>query len=207
MAAASWAHIWKYCASVAAIAGVFCPRTLVATSAANWARLAAMSGGGTVAANAASNAPAAASACAAVCSACAAVALIHATCGMAAAAMDAAAGPNHSSQVNAESTASYEKAVARNSAANPFQADAAASIGPDPAPVYIRAELISGGNAAKSSTAVIGRLLNWLGFPAGRIRFRTALIAIYVALYCAHELHAAANPMRAGDYRKFRLKL
>jgi hypothetical protein len=31
-----------------------------------------------------------------------------------------------------------------------FQADAAAIIGPDPAPVYMRAELISGGNAAKS---------------------------------------------------------
>lgn len=35
MAAASWAHISPYCASVAAIAGVFCPRILVAISAIN----------------------------------------------------------------------------------------------------------------------------------------------------------------------------
>jgi hypothetical protein len=32
-------------------------------------------------------------------------------------------------------------------------AAAAASIGPDPAPSYIRAELISGGNSAKSIAA------------------------------------------------------
>jgi hypothetical protein len=37
-----------------------------------------------------------------------------------------------------------------NSAASPFQAAAAASIGPDPGPAYIRPELISGGNIAKS---------------------------------------------------------
>jgi hypothetical protein len=37
-----------------------------------------------------------------------------------------------------------------NSAANPFQAVAAASIDPDPGPAYIRAELISGGKAPKS---------------------------------------------------------
>ena len=39
---------------MAAIAGVFCPRTLVDTSDANNARLTSISGGGTVAANAAS---------------------------------------------------------------------------------------------------------------------------------------------------------
>jgi hypothetical protein len=37
-----------------------------------------------------------------------------------------------------------------NSAASPFQAAAAASIGPDPGPTYIRPELISGVNIAKS---------------------------------------------------------
>ena len=37
-----------------------------------------------------------------------------------------------------------------NSAANPFQAVAAASIESGPGPAYIRAELISGGNAPKS---------------------------------------------------------
>jgi hypothetical protein len=39
---------------VAAIAGVFCPKMLVATSAINRARLAAITGGATVAANATS---------------------------------------------------------------------------------------------------------------------------------------------------------
>ncbi len=48
MAAASWAHIAAYCASLARIAGVFWPRMLVATKAASCARLAAISGGGTV---------------------------------------------------------------------------------------------------------------------------------------------------------------
>jgi hypothetical protein len=54
IAAASWAHISAYCASVAAIAGVFCPKMLVATKAANNVRLAAITGGATVAVNAAS---------------------------------------------------------------------------------------------------------------------------------------------------------
>ncbi|GAB7144394.1 hypothetical protein LRC484719_29870 [Mycobacterium riyadhense] len=45
--------------------------------------------------------------------------------------------------------------MARNSAANPLQAEAAASMGPEPAPKYMRVELISGGNAAKSRAAVI----------------------------------------------------
>ncbi len=54
MAAASWAHIWPYCASVAAIAGVFWPKMFVAIRAINRARLAAITAGGTVIANAAS---------------------------------------------------------------------------------------------------------------------------------------------------------
>jgi hypothetical protein len=39
-----------------------------------------------------------------------------------------------------------------NSAASSSQAAAAAIIGPDPGPAYIRPELTSGGNAPKSST-------------------------------------------------------
>ena len=62
-----------------AIAGVFCPKKFVATSAINRLRLAAIIGGGTVAANAASNAAAAARTWLAVCPASAAVALIHPT--------------------------------------------------------------------------------------------------------------------------------
>src|ERR1700733_13092648 len=77
MAAASCAHIWPYCASVAAIAGPFCPSRCVATSDANCVRLAAITGGGTVIANAASYADAAAIAWFAVCSASAAVVFIH----------------------------------------------------------------------------------------------------------------------------------
>ncbi len=54
MAVASCTHISPYCASVAAIAGVFCPKKLVATNAINCARLAAITGGDTVIANAVS---------------------------------------------------------------------------------------------------------------------------------------------------------
>ncbi|CKS16443.1 Uncharacterised protein [Mycobacterium tuberculosis] len=50
----SWAHISPYSASVAAIAAVFCPKMLVATSDMSWLRLAAICGGGTTAANAVS---------------------------------------------------------------------------------------------------------------------------------------------------------
>jgi hypothetical protein len=42
-------------------------------------------------------------------------------------------------------------AVVCNSVASPCHADAAASIGPAPGPEYTSAELISGGNCAKSS--------------------------------------------------------
>ena len=60
IAVASWAHISLYSASVAMIAGVFCPKMLVAINAMSRARLAAISGGGTVIAYAVSKAPAAA---------------------------------------------------------------------------------------------------------------------------------------------------
>ncbi|CAG6916059.1 hypothetical protein PICSAR240_03696 [Mycobacterium avium subsp. paratuberculosis] len=51
---ASCTHISAYCASVAAMAAELTPRKLVATSVASNDRLAAITGGGTVAANAAS---------------------------------------------------------------------------------------------------------------------------------------------------------
>ena len=54
IAPASWAYISPYSASVAAIAGVFWPRMFVAISDISCARLAAIIGGGTVIANAAS---------------------------------------------------------------------------------------------------------------------------------------------------------
>ena len=74
---------------------------------------------------------------------------------MAAAAIVAAAGPCQSSPVSAESTEWYDKVVERNSAANPCHAAAAASMGPEPDPEYMRPELISGGSIAKSSIAVM----------------------------------------------------
>ncbi|OBI03843.1 hypothetical protein A5679_15955 [Mycobacterium scrofulaceum] len=73
----AWAHISAYCASVAMIAAVLSPRKFVATSITSRARFAAISGGGTVAAKAASNAAAAARAWPAACPACVAAALIH----------------------------------------------------------------------------------------------------------------------------------
>src|ERR1700761_4941848 len=54
IAVASWAHISAYWTSVAAIAAVFCPSTLVAINVISRLRLAAITGGGTVIANAAS---------------------------------------------------------------------------------------------------------------------------------------------------------
>ncbi|GLE52655.1 hypothetical protein ATCCBAA256_22190 [Mycobacterium montefiorense] len=53
MAAASWTHICAYWASQAAMAGPFCPKKFVAINAINSVRLAAITGGGTVIANAA----------------------------------------------------------------------------------------------------------------------------------------------------------
>jgi hypothetical protein len=95
MAAASCAHISAYSASLTAIAGVFCPKKLVATSTASWMRFAATTGGGTVAAKAVSKAAAAARAWPAVRSACVAVAAAQATYGAIAAAMVNDAPPDH----------------------------------------------------------------------------------------------------------------
>jgi hypothetical protein len=64
--------------------------------------------------------------------------------------MAAADGPTHGPEVRAVISAWYEFAVDCRAAANSSQAIAAASIGPDPGPAYIRAELTSGGSTAKS---------------------------------------------------------
>src|ERR1700743_827183 len=99
MAAASWAHISAYRASVIMIAGVFCQKKLVATKAASSARLAAIAGGGTVIANAASYAATAARAWFAVSSAFAPVWGCQATCGIIARGV----GPTHELLVNSAS--------------------------------------------------------------------------------------------------------
>jgi hypothetical protein len=123
---------------------------LVATNATNVVRFVVTAAGCTVAVNAASNAVAAARACAPANAACAAAAANHATYGAAAAAIDNDAGPDHDPLANAVNTDSNDAADADKSEASPSQAEAATNNGPDPAPAKIRAELISGGNHAKS---------------------------------------------------------
>src|ERR1700739_1465191 len=105
MAPASWAHISAYCASVVAIAGVFCPKMFVATRASSRLRLAAIAGRGTVSSKAASERAAAALAWLAVCSACAAVVRVHATYGAAAAAINIDDGPSQGPAVRAATPA------------------------------------------------------------------------------------------------------
>ena len=122
---------------------------LVAINVIKRVRLAAITPGGTVMANAASYADAAALACVAVCSACAAAVVIHSTYGAAAAAIEAEDGPSHGPPLSSEITVPYEAAVDWSSAASPSQAVAADSIGPEPGPAYILPELTSGGNIAK----------------------------------------------------------
>jgi hypothetical protein len=138
--------------SVAAIAGALSPKKFVAINVANVVRFAVTAAGCTVAANAVSNAAAAARACAAANAALPAAAVNHATYGAAAAAIDADAGPAHGPDVNPTITESNDDADADKSCANPSHAVAATCNGPDPAPAKIRAELISGGNQAKSKT-------------------------------------------------------
>src|SRR5690625_2780493 len=62
-------------------------------------------------------------------------------------------GPSQSA-VTVVSTPLYPAAAVNSSPASPSQAAAAASNGPAPAPRYMRVELISGGNAPKSTIAV-----------------------------------------------------
>jgi hypothetical protein len=64
--------------------------------------------------------------------------------------MRSADGPRHGSSVKLEITDPDEAAAEYKSAASPSQPVAAAIIGPDPGPVYISPELISGGSIPKS---------------------------------------------------------
>ncbi|CKN63723.1 Uncharacterised protein [Mycobacterium tuberculosis] len=73
----------------------------------------------------------------------------HPTYGLAARVIASDAGPCHASPANPVVTDANEPAAACNSSANPSQADAAASIGPRPAPANMRAEFTSGGKTAK----------------------------------------------------------
>ncbi len=115
-------------------------------------RLAAITTGSTVAANAASNAPTAARACPATATACVAAEFNHPAYGAAAAAIAAAAAPCHTPAVRPDVTCPNETAADPNSSASPSHAAAAASNGLDPAPEYISTELISGGNTGNSIT-------------------------------------------------------
>jgi hypothetical protein len=101
---------------------------VVATNAAIRARLAAITGGGTVAANAVSNATTGVLAWAPAFPACAAVLLIHCTYAVTAATTDADAGPSHCPLLRSASTDPWEDAAELNSLASPSRAaDAAAS--------------------------------------------------------------------------------
>ncbi|BBC64050.1 hypothetical protein MMRN_09460 [Mycobacterium marinum] len=69
--------------------------------------------------------------------------------GAAALAMACDAAPCHAPSARLEVTDPNEATAEPSSPANASQAAAAASSGPDPAPEYIRAELISGANTEK----------------------------------------------------------
>jgi hypothetical protein len=73
---------------------------------------------------------------------------------VAAAAIDTEEGPTHAPLVRSETTARYDVAAEPNCEANPSQEAAAATSDPDPAPAYIKPELISGGNAPKSTALI-----------------------------------------------------
>lgn len=78
--------------------------------------------------------------------------------GAIAATMDLDDGPTHGPSVSSDTTARYDAAVELSSAANPSQATAAATNGPDPGPAYIRPELTSGGNTEKSNATAPSHL-------------------------------------------------
>src|ERR1700761_5922774 len=99
----------------------------------------------------------------AACWAAAAVVCIHATRGAAALAIAAADRPRHSSSVSVEITDREASAFEFNSAERLFHAAAPAIIGPAPGPVYMRVELISGGNAPKSKViSLVLFFADWL---------------------------------------------
>src|SRR6202046_5817490 len=95
MPSASWIHMSRYSASFWAIAPVFWPRKLLDTSAVNSARLAVITGGGTIEAYAVWYAPAAAWAWEPVWAASAAVLCSQAVYGSAGAAVWAGGARSH----------------------------------------------------------------------------------------------------------------
>src|ERR1700685_1863122 len=95
MPSASWIHMSRYSASFWAIAPVFWPRKLLATSVVNSVRLAVITDGGTIDAYAVWYSHAAALACAPVWAPSAAVLCSQVMYGSAAAAMCADDGPSH----------------------------------------------------------------------------------------------------------------
>lgn len=109
-------------------------------------RLAATSAGCTIASRTASNSATITWAWVAACSAWVAAAASHPAYGAAAAAIATDDRPCHDPPTSPAVTEPKETAAEANSVASPSQADAAASIGPEPAPAKIKAELISGGN-------------------------------------------------------------
>ncbi|BBX75171.1 hypothetical protein MSHI_30770 [Mycobacterium shinjukuense] len=102
-----------------------------------------------MAARAASNTAAVAFACAAAPAASAADVFSQLTYGAAARAIAIAAAPCHDPSAKPAVTDENETAAESSSPAKASHAAAAASIGPDPAPANIRAELISGGKIVK----------------------------------------------------------
>ncbi|KZS60187.1 hypothetical protein LAUMK35_04264 [Mycobacterium pseudokansasii] len=130
------------------IAGMLNPKMLVFARARVIARFASMITGDTAPAIAASKAAATAPAWQAAPSEWEAAVASHAAYGAAASVIFVAAAPCHAPHARFEVTDANDAAAELNSPANSPQAVAAASIGPDPAPVANSAELISGGNMA-----------------------------------------------------------
>ncbi len=143
------AHICSYAASIAAIAGAFCPKRFENANDTKSERLAATSAGCTIAARTASNSVTRAAAWVADRWAWAAAAASHPRYGATAAAIAADDGPSHDSPTRPDVTELKEAAAEANSIASWSQATAAADMGSDPAPPNMRAELISGGNVEK----------------------------------------------------------
>src|ERR1700741_260458 len=103
---------------------------------------------------------------------------------MAAATIEADAGPCQAPLVSPETTEPYEDAAEYNSSARPSQAAAAVSSGPGPAPAYIRAELISGGNNPKSIASMPGPITRWLCGQAQLDPTAASVLAMLLPAVC-----------------------
>jgi hypothetical protein len=81
--------------------------------------------------------------------------------GVAAAIIATEVGPTQLLLVSSASADPYPVAAKPSSAAKLSQASEAANSGPGPGPEYIRPELTSGGNTAKSSTGTLRQQSKW----------------------------------------------